>query len=158
MLPGGFLSSPFKAQTFIYINPHLGMPCASGMAGSPRLPSTCVCGKSFTVDHSLSCQHGGYLIHQHNDLQDYAASFFSKVCLDVSIEPLLQSLFWERVTLHSANRNEGVRLNIEATNFWNGQHAFFDIRVFSPLSINSYYQKHEKEKQQRYDQRVRGGE
>ena len=32
------------------------------------LPTSCVCGKSFTVDHCLSCSHGGYTIMRHNEL------------------------------------------------------------------------------------------
>ena len=123
-----------------------------------------MCGKPFTAEHCLSCPHGGYPIHRHNDLRDYTASLFSKVCSDVSVEPPLQPLSGEQLTLRSANREEGVRLDIAATNFWskNGQRAFFDIRVFNPLSpsnhtlsINSCYQKHEQEKRRGYDQRVR---
>ena len=31
-----------------------------------RLPSICSCGKAFTLDHALSCSHGGYLCMRHN--------------------------------------------------------------------------------------------
>ena len=34
------------------------------------LPTSCVCGKSFTVDHCLSCSYGGYTIMWHNELRD----------------------------------------------------------------------------------------
>ena len=109
---------------------------------------------------ALVVNMGGYPIHRHNDLRDYTASLFNKVCLDVSVEPPLQPLPGKQQSLRSVNRDEGVRLVIAATNFWskNGPRAFFDIRVFNPLtqsnhtlSINSCYQKHKQEKRQRYN-------
>ena len=83
----------------------------------PRLPSICVCGKPFTVEHGLSCQHGGYPIHWHNDLQNHTASLLSKVCSDVSVKPQLQPLSGEQLTLCSANWGDSIRLDVAATNF-----------------------------------------
>ena len=42
----------------------------------PLLPTTCVCNKSFIVEHALSCFHGGYPILRHNELRDITAQFF----------------------------------------------------------------------------------
>ena len=130
----------------------------------PRLPSMCVCGSPFTVQHCLSCNVGGYPIMRHNDLRDHTAALMSTVCSDVTTEPQLQPLSGEQLSLLSANSDGNARLDVAATNFWssNNQRSFFDIRVFNPLassnrasSANSVYQKHEREKRRGYEQRVR---
>uniref|UniRef100_A0A1X7SRF4 Uncharacterized protein n=2 Tax=Amphimedon queenslandica TaxID=400682 RepID=A0A1X7SRF4_AMPQE len=130
----------------------------------PHLPTTCVCHKSFTVEHSLSCPNGGYTIFRHNNLRDLTSQFLCEVCHDVSTEPLLQPVSGESFPQRSINRDEGARLDIAATNFWerNGQRSFFDIRVFNPLaptnlnvSLRQCYHSHEREKRRTYDQRVR---
>ena len=130
----------------------------------PRLPSMCVCGSPFTVQHCLSCNVGGYPIMRHNDLRDHTAALMSTVCSDITTEPQLQPLSGEQLSLLSANSDGNARLDVAATNFWssNNQRSFFDIRVFNPLassnrasSANSVYQKHEREKRRGYEQRVR---
>ena len=42
------------------------------------LPSSCVCGKSFTIDHCLSCPCGGFPSIRHNKLRDITAAFYLK--------------------------------------------------------------------------------
>ena len=37
------------------------------------LPTTCACGKLFTVDHVLNCPTGGFPIVCHNEIQDLTA-------------------------------------------------------------------------------------
>ena len=44
----------------------------------PRLPSKCVCGKPFTVDHALSCCRGGFISTRHNELRDFTAELVSE--------------------------------------------------------------------------------
>ena len=44
------------------------------------LPTSCVCDKSLTVDHCLSCSHGGYTIMRHNELRDITADLLQEVC------------------------------------------------------------------------------
>ena len=130
------------------------------------LPTTCVCGKSFTVDHCLSCPHGGYTITRHNEQRNITANLLQKVCSNVCIEPTLQPLSGEHLLLRSSNRDDGAHLDVAASNFWshNQQHTFFDVRVFNPLvpsnsqPLASCYKKHEQEKRHRYDQRIREGE
>ena len=67
------------------------------MAGSQLdfLHASCVCGKSLTVDHCLSCSHGGYTIMRHNELRDITADLLQEVCSDVQVEPPLQPLSGE---------------------------------------------------------------
>ena len=38
-----------------------------------NLPSRCVCGKSFSVDHALNCPTGGFPTIRHNQLRDFTA-------------------------------------------------------------------------------------
>ena len=118
------------------------------------LPTSCVCGKSFTVDHCLSCSHGGYTIMRHNELRDMTAKLLQEVCSDVQVEPSLQPLSGEHLSLRTANREYRARLDVAATNFWSHdrQRTFFDVRVFNPLAssnnqpLSTCYRKQELEK------------
>ena len=56
------------------------------------LPTQCVCGQGFSVDHSMNCPTGGYPTLRHNELRDFTAAILSEVCTDVCVEPPLQSL------------------------------------------------------------------
>ena len=53
------------------------------------IPSRCVCSDIFSVDHSMVCQKGGFIIQRHNELRDLEADLSSMVCKDVEIEPQL---------------------------------------------------------------------
>ena len=127
------------------------------------LPTNCVCGKSFTVDHCLSCTHGGYTIMRHNELRDITANLLQKICSDVQVEPPLQPLSGEHLQLRTSNREDGARLDVAATNFWSHdrQRTYFDVKVFNPLApsnsqpLPTCYRRHEQEKRRRYEQRVR---
>ena len=50
----------------------------------PNIPAYCICGGKNSVDHTLTCKHGGYLILKHNKVRDINAEFLS---LDVKTEP-----------------------------------------------------------------------
>ena len=128
-----------------------------------HLPSHCICGHHFTVEHALICTRGGFPSIRHNELRDITAGFLSEVCHNVGTEPLLQPLSGEQLTLRTANREDGARLDIAADNFWGRDRncAFFDIRVFSPFaqshrntSLSQCYKKNEQEKKRAYDQRI----
>ena len=84
----------------------------------PRLPSTCVCSKAFSVEHALSCQRGGFIHIRHNELRDFAAELLSEVCKDVSIEPMLTPLTGERFSYNSANVEDHARLDVAARGVW----------------------------------------
>ena len=64
------------------------------------------------------------------------AGFLTEVCHNVGIEPPLQPLTGEHLTLRSANKEDGARLDIAADNFWgrDRNYAIYDIRVFSPFA------------------------
>ena len=73
------------------------------------LPTQCVCGQGFSVDHSMNCPTGGYPTLRHNELRDFTAAILSEVCTDVCVEPPLQSLSGETLTYATANREDGAR-------------------------------------------------
>ena len=61
------------------------------------IPSTCVCGDTFTVDHAMICKRGGFVSQRHNELRDLEADLLSIVCSDVEIEPILQDIAGEQL-------------------------------------------------------------
>ena len=55
----------------------------------------------------------------HNEIQDIIASLMSEVCHAVGTEPCLQPVDGEQFTHRTANREEGVRLDIVTQSCWN---------------------------------------
>ena len=54
----------------------------------------------------------------------------SEVCQDIEIDPQLQPLTGENMSLQSANTEDSAHLDVKARGFSRqGQYAFFDIRV-----------------------------
>ena len=113
------------------------------------------------MEHALSCARGEFPSIRHNEIRDITADFLTEVCHGVGTEPCLQHVTEERLTLRSANREDGARLDIVAENFWgrDQQRAFFDVRVFNPFapsyrntSLAQCYRKKELEKRRAYDE------
>ena len=92
-----------------------------------HLPSHCVCGKNFTVEHAFSCSCGGFPSLRHNAVRDIIANLFTEVCHNVSVEPELQPLSGEQLQYRTANTEDGARLDVHAQGFWGDKHkgAFF---------------------------------
>jgi len=61
------------------------------------IPSTCVCGDAFTVDHAMICKRGGFVTQRHNELRDLEAELLNMVCTDVEIELVLQDISGEQL-------------------------------------------------------------
>ena len=128
----------------------------------PRLPASCACGSAFTIQHALSCKKGGFVTQRHNEFRDLTANLLSEVCHDVQIEPPLNELTGESMTLKPANKTAEARLDVSARDVWTkGQRAFLDVRVFHLLarwysgqSLNQCYITNEKEKKRAYNERV----
>ena len=100
----------------------------------PRLPASCVCGQAFTVEHALSCSHGGYLGLRHNEVRDLLGEVLDEICVNVSLDPSLKPLDGEQLA-PTVNSSESARVDIKAGGFWGeSRHecAFFDVRVFYP--------------------------
>ena len=72
----------------------------------------------FTVEHALSCSHGGYPSIRHNELHDITAELMSEVCHNVGIKPSLQPVTDEHLVHRTANRKDGARLDVAAESFW----------------------------------------
>ena len=45
-----------------------------------RLPEKCVCGSSFTVEHALTCNRGGFSFLRHNEIRDLSARLLTELC------------------------------------------------------------------------------
>jgi len=67
------------------------------------LPSKCICGSGFTVDHAMNCSSEGFPVIRHNKLRDFTVTVLSEVCHDVAIEPVLQRLTGENLHYTTAN-------------------------------------------------------
>ena len=132
------------------------------------LPTQCVCGKGFSVDHAMNCPTGGYPTLRHNELRDFTADALSEVCsgvcvcVCVCVEP--SSLSVETLTYSTAIVEDGTRLDVSADGFWGGQHqrTFFDVKVFNSTAssyrttpVSSLYRRFEKEKCRKYEQSIR---
>ncbi len=128
------------------------------------MPSTCVCGNNFSVEHAMSCARGGFPSIRHNEIRDLTATLLTEVCHNVCTEPELQPVTQEALRGASANSQDGARLDIAANGFWGGtfERTYFDVRVFNPLApsnrhaqLSSAYRKHERIKKRMYEQRIR---
>ena len=130
----------------------------------PNLPTTCVCGASFDVQHALDCMIGGYRTIQHNEVRDVMAKAMKDAGYTaVETEPLLQPLTGERFERKSAITNDDARSDIKCTGFWKRMRtAYFDIKVVSPyarsysrLTTASLFRMAENAKMREYAERIR---
>ena len=111
-------------------------------------PTNCECGKTFSVQHVLSCPKGGFPSLCHNEIRDITANLLSEVCNNVCIEPHLQPISGEHLPGTTANITEGAHLDIAANGLWGGrfERTYFDVRVFNPHAASNRqtnpYRKH----------------
>ena len=127
----------------------------------PRIPTDCVCGNKFTVNHALSCKCGGFVTLRHNILRNVTAKLMTEVTKDVRVEPTLAKLTGEKLN-NGAKVGDEARLDISALGFWvPGQRVFCDVRVFDHNAQryrNSDFKKcfirNEDEKKKHYNTRV----
>ena len=90
-----------------------------------KIPTQCVCGSQFDLEHALSCGKGGFIIQRHNELRDLSANLLAEVCKDVAIEPVLEKLSGETFKCKSTITSDDARLDVSARGFWTrGQRAF----------------------------------
>ena len=91
----------------------------------PLLPTSCVCGNQFSVEHAFGCHCGGLPTISHNELRDITAELLTEICHNVRVEPPLKTLSGEYFQYRSANVEDSARLNVAADGFWGrGQKAF----------------------------------
>ena len=72
-------------------------------------PNLCVCGKTNTVNHSLTCTRGGYVLLRHDSLKRTTAELLEKTCKDVVIEPTLIKVTTEQLR-SGTKKEDGARL------------------------------------------------
>ena len=53
------------------------------------MPATCACGERFSLEHALTCRHGGYIVMCHDEVRDLFAALLSETCYNVTTEPEL---------------------------------------------------------------------
>ena len=123
------------------------------------MAAVCACGERNTVNHSLICPKGGFVIKRHNEIRDIEAEFLEEVCTSVTKEPVLLPLSGEVIR---GNKAAEARLDVSAVGFWRPQERMFaDVRIFDP-NCKSYkdkephaiYSQHEAQKKQEYGDRV----
>jgi hypothetical protein len=106
------------------------------------LPSTCVCGKQFSIEHAMSCIKGGYIHQRHDEIRDLLTHISKEISKDVECEPHLQPLTGENLENCGNNISDEARLDFSVRGFWQrGQRAFFDVRVFNPFAPSYRTQK-----------------
>ena len=128
----------------------------------PRLPTSCVCGSNFTMEHALMCMKGGFVTIRHNELRDFTAELLSEICNDVAVEPLLTPCTGEKFQYKTANDKEGARVDVAARGVWvRGSKAYFDVRVFNPLApsysgqtLKTTHKNNEMSKKREYAERI----
>ena len=111
----------------------------------PHLPTECICGASFTVDHAFTCPHGSYPTLRHNEIRDISAQLMSEVCPNVAIEPTLQPVTNEHFSHRSANTETGARLDVRSQGFWGIHHQqgyliFMFLILWLPLIVTLLFQ------------------
>ena len=82
-----------------------------------KLPSSCVCGSSFTMDHALIRKRGGVIAIRHNDIRDLTANLLTQVRHDVKVEPMLQPLTGESFVKKSTITDDEARVDVSAICF-----------------------------------------
>ena len=127
-----------------------------------RLPTQCICGAQYNVQHAFSCKKGCVIIWRHNHIRNLTTELLSQVTKDVKIEPVLQSLTGETFDQRTTNTSDDARLDFSTRRFWTKyQMAFFDVRVFDPNAkrystqiLQRCYINNEKENKRQYNMRV----
>ena len=83
-----------------------------------RLPTLCVCGDSFNLQHALSCPKEGLVT---NELRDLTAEILGEICKNVVIDPLLTTWTREEFSKFSNTSNQAIA-DVSAGGLWiNGQ-------------------------------------
>ena len=77
------------------------------------LPTLCVCGNSFNLEHALSCPKGGLVITRNNELRNLTTEIIDEVCKNVVIESLLTPLTGEELP-KSSNMSNQARADVLA--------------------------------------------
>lgn len=127
-----------------------------------RLPTTCACGKPYSLDHSQICKKGGFIHMRHDEPKELFAGMASVLWRDVGVEPLLEELSGEVMSYRSAKIEDDCRSDVRVRGFWaKQQNAFFEFRIFYPFassylstSLPALYRRFAKERKREYEERI----
>ena len=81
------------------------------------IPRTCACGDYYSINHCLTCKHGGYVIIRHNAVRDTLAEVLREVCSDVKVTPQLIPVTGELLPAGS-NVTDNARSDLSAVGLW----------------------------------------
>jgi hypothetical protein len=93
-----------------------------------RLPSSCVCGAKYSLDHSQICKRGGFIHMRHDDPKNCFLLACSQVHRDTQSEPHLEPVSGEQFRHKSAITSDDARSDARVRSFWSRmRNAFFDL-------------------------------
>ena len=82
-----------------------------------RLPTQCICGAQYDVQHALFSKRGSFITLRYNHIRNVFAEVLSQITKDMKIEPVLQSLTGETFEQRTANTSDDAWLDIIARGF-----------------------------------------
>ena len=125
------------------------------------MPRFCACGTKNSVEHTLTCKKGGFIIMRHNAVRDTEASLMKEISKDVTIEPPLLPVGNTQLA-NGTNTKAHAKLDVSATGIWSiHEKTFFDIRITNPhaasnagKTTDTLLKENETEKERNYQDRV----
>ncbi len=129
----------------------------------PNTPSFFQCGKENSIDHTLSCKKGGYVIMRHNKVRDLEAELMGEVCYNVQTEPELlpidESHYLSRSTTETGDRSRPDVCGVGVHGAY--EKSFLDIVITHPncqsnvnKSTEQIYRSKEQAKKYKYNERI----
>ena len=82
-----------------------------------RLPTLCVCGDSFNLQHALSCPKEGLVTTSHNELKNLTAEILGEICKNMVIDPLLTTWTGEEFSKFLNTSNQAIA-DVSAGGLW----------------------------------------
>ena len=127
----------------------------------PNTPSFCECGQKNSINHTLSCKKGGYVVMRHNKVRDLEAELMSEVCYNVQTEPELIPLDNNSLGINSAT-GERARPDVSGIGVWGGyEKTFLDVVITHPncpsyaeMPAEQLYRSLENKKKAKYNERI----
>ena len=81
------------------------------------MPTKYACRSTFTIQHSMSCNKGGFINIRHNYVGDLTAKLLSEMRHDVQVEPTLLPLAGEWMEHRTTIETNDASLDIQARVF-----------------------------------------
>ena len=103
------------------------------------IPTTCACGKRFSVDHALSCLKGGFVHQHHDEIRDLFGQTATEISNDVEIEPnLLLSLVSNSMQPQTGKtKQDWISVLVASGNVVNEHSSMYGCLILSLLAIET---------------------